>query len=459
MSDGWAWPSTKDHQLRAESGCFYYPPGFEIKTARLSVLKTVEERFNITSQYGLRGEKWWRAIYFIYVLKTGGSVLTDPDQINKTVSTIKKIVSEGKSVVVVVSALKGETNRLDEIATKLNISDRADRAEIISMGERVSARIMVAALRANGIEAVLVDPQSDLWPIHSFGDYLNADVDMEKTRKDVQEKIMPLLKEGKVPVVCGFIGVNEEGRIQTLGRGGSDTTAVVLGNALGAREVVLFKDVGLAYSGDPKKAQNARPIDELDIDEALALSAGGSGLIHYKAFKYLNTVLRITSLDEGLSSGTIVNPTNGIGTYLSARDVSMITIIPSDESSEVIWKVSSILSSIGSQIYGMVLGSKALLLYVSDRPELYQKVHDGLVRDGAAKAISVMSSLAEITVKSFDLEGTPGYLSRVVSPLAEMGINIYGVTTATSTIKVYVSAKDADEALNLISKNLEVKES
>ncbi|MDP8023078.1 MAG: hypothetical protein ACP5LF_02330 [Nitrososphaeria archaeon] len=395
-------------------------------------------------------------IYFIYVLKMGGSVLTDPDQIKKTISTIQKIVSEGKSVVVVVSALKGETNKLDEIASKLQIEDKADRAEIISMGERVSARIMVGALRANGIDAVLVDPQDELWPVHSSGDYLNADVEMDKTREDVQKKLLPLLKEGKVPVVCGFIGLNEEKKIQTLGRGGSDTTAVVLGNALNAREVVLFKDVGIAFSGDPKKAQNVKALDELDIDEALALSAGGSGLIHYKAFKYLNTVLRITSLEAGLSSGTIVNPTNGIGVSITANDVSMVTIIPDNESSELLQKVASVINSIGSQIYGMFIGSKAVLLYVSERPDLYQKIHESLVNSGGAKAVSVMPSLSEITVKSFDLEATPGYLNMVVSPLAEKGINIYGITTATSSIKVYVSTSSADEALNLIKQRVEM---
>jgi len=395
-------------------------------------------------------------IYFIYVLKMGGSVLTDPDQIKKAISTIQKIVSEGKSVVVVVSALKGETNRLDDIANKLHIEDKADRAEIISMGERVSARIMVGALKANGIDAVLIDPQNELWPIHSFGDYLNADVDIEKTKEDVQRKLFPLIKSGKVPVVCGFIGVNEEKKIQTLGRGGSDTTAVVLGNALNAREVVLFKDVGIAFSGDPKKAQNVKALDELDIDEALALSAGGSGLIHYKAFKYLNTVLRVTSLDAGLASGTIINPTNGIGVSITAKDVSMVTIIPEHDSPEILEKVTSVINSIGSQIYGIFIGSKAILLYVSEKPDLYQKVHEKLVNSGEAKAISVMPSLSEITVKSFDLEATPGYLSMVVSPLAEKGINIYGVITATSSIKIYVSSNNAEDALNFIRQKVEV---
>lgn len=395
-------------------------------------------------------------IYFIYVLKMGGSVLTDPDQINKTVSTIKGIISEGKSVVVVVSALKGETNKLDEIATKLNVQDKADRAEILAMGERVSARIMVGALRANGIDAVLVDPQNSLWPIHSYGDYLNADVDMEKTKKDVQEKLLPLIKNGKVPVVCGFIGVNEEGRIQTLGRGGSDTTAVVLGNALGAREVVLFKDVGLAYSGDPKKAQNVKALEELNVDEALALSAGGSGLIHYKAFKYLNTVLRITSLEAGLSSGTIINPNNGIGVNVTANDVSMVTIIPEKDVQKALDKAEEAIYSAGSNIYSIVIGSNALLLYVSDKPNIYQKVHDALVPSGLAKAISVMPQLSEITIKSFDLEATPGRLSSVVSPLAEKGINIFGVITATSTIKVYVKSSEAEASLNLIKEKVEV---
>jgi hypothetical protein len=134
----------------------------------------------------------------------------------------------------------------------------------------------------------------------------------------------------------------------------------------------------------------------------------------------------------------------------------MITLIPEYDSSELLEKVTSVINSIGSQIYGLFIGSKAILLYVSEKPDLYQKVHENLVNSGGAKAISVMSSLSEITVKSFDLEATPGYLSMVVSPLAEKGINIYGVITATSSIKVYVSSNSAEEALNLIRQKVEV---
>jgi aspartate kinase len=389
-------------------------------------------------------------IYFIYVLKMGGSVLTDPVQIKQAVETIKKIYADGNNVVVVVSAMKGETNRLDDIANKLEIKDDQDRAEIISMGERVSARVMVATLRSNGIDAALVDPTMQNWPIFSTGSYLDADVDLERTKSATEEKIVPLLKQGKVPVVCGFIGVNEKGEIQTLGRGGSDTTAVVLGTCLKAKEVVLFKDVGIAMSGDPKKAQNVKAIHELDADEALALSAGGSGLIHYKAFKYLDGVIRITSLNDGLNSGTIISPANNMGVNITDKNVSMITVIPSSESDEALTSFNKALQSMNVKVYGLVYGQKAILAYVSSEDGIYGNVHDTLVKEGVAKAVSVISGLSEITVKSLDLEATPGYMSKLVSPLAESGINLYGVSTISSTIKIYVSAARADEALTLI---------
>lgn len=389
-------------------------------------------------------------IYFIYVLKMGGSVLTDPIQIKQAVETIKKIYAEGNNVVVVVSAMKGETNRLDDIANKLEINDDQDKAEIISMGERVSARVMVATLRSNGIDAALVDPTLQNWPIFSTGSYLDADVDLERTRSATEEKIVPLLKQGKVPVVCGFIGVNEKGEIQTLGRGGSDTTAVVLGTCLKAKEVVLFKDVGIAMSGDPKKAQNVKAIHELDADEALALSAGGSGLIHYKAFKYLDGVIRITSLNDGLNSGTIISPANNMGVNITDKNVSMITVIPSSESDEALTSFNKALQSMNVKVYGLVYGQKAILAYVSSEDGIYGNVHDILVKEGVAKAVSVISGLSEITVKSLDLEATPGYMSKLVSPLAENGINLYGVSTISSTIKIYVSSARADEALTLI---------
>ncbi|MEM0122868.1 MAG: hypothetical protein QXI38_00005 [Conexivisphaerales archaeon] len=389
-------------------------------------------------------------IYFIYVLKMGGSVLTDPNQIKNAVETIKKIYAEGNSVVVVVSAMKGETNRLDDIADKLKISAGSDRAEIISMGERVSARIMVSTLKANGIDAVLVDPMLPDWPVFSNGSYLDADVDMEMTKKATEEKIVPMLRQGKVPIVCGFIGVNDKGEIQTLGRGGSDTTAVVLGACLKAKEVVLFKDVGIAMSGDPKKAQNVKAIQELDADEALALSAGGSGLIHYKAFKYLDGVIRITSLEDGLNSGTIINPSNGMGVNISDKNVSMITVIPSSESEEALTAFNRALQAVNVKVYGFVYGQKAILAYVSSEDGIYGKVHDILVKEGVAKAVSVISGLSEITIKSLDLEATPGYLSTLISPLAERSINLFGVSTISSTIKIYLSSSKAEEALTLI---------
>ncbi|MDG6932566.1 MAG: hypothetical protein JRN26_07180 [Nitrososphaerota archaeon] len=389
-------------------------------------------------------------IYFIYVLKMGGSVLTDPNQIKNAVATIKKIYAEGNSVVVVVSAMKGETNRLDDIANKLEINAESDRAEIISMGERVSARVMVSTLKANGIDAALVDPMLPDWPIFSNGSYLDADVDMERTKKATEEKIVPMLKQGKVPIVCGFIGINEKGEIQTLGRGGSDTTAVVLGTCLKAKEVVLFKDVGIAMSGDPKKAQNVKAIQELDADEALALSAGGSGLIHYKAFKYLDGIIRITSLEDGLNSGTIISPSNGMGVNISDKNVSMITVIPSSESEEALTSFNRALRTVNVRVYGFVYGQKAILAYVSSEDGIYGVVHDILVKEGVAKAVSVISGLSEITIKSLDLEATPGYLSTLISPLAEKGINLFGVSTISSTIKIYLSSTKAEEALTLI---------
>ncbi len=389
-------------------------------------------------------------IHFIYVLKMGGSVLTDPNQIKKTVEAIKKIYGENNSVVVVVSAMKGETNRLDDIANKLEINDESDRAEIISMGERVSARIMASTLKANGIDAVLVDPLLANWPIYSDGSYLDADINMEMTKKATEERIVPLLKERKVPIVCGFIGVNKDGKIQTLGRGGSDTTAIALGACLKAKEVVLFKDVGTAMSGDPKKAQNVRTIQELDADEALALSAGGSGLIHYKAFKYLDGIIRITSLEEGLGSGTIINPSNGMGVSISDKSVSMITVIPASESEDALQQFNMALQAVNLKVYGIVYGNKAILAYVSSKDEIYGTVHDTLVKEGVAKAVSVINGLSEITIKSLDLEATPGYLSKMISPLAERNINLYGVSTISSTIKIYVSSSKADEALTLI---------
>jgi aspartate kinase len=398
----------------------------------------------------------------ILVVKFGGSVLRDEKSSKQVADMLKKAYERGFRIVVVVSAMKGVTDQLLSMAKATNPNMPDDMlAEILSMGERTSARLMAASLNGKGLKAIFVDPMHELWPIISHGPYLDADVDLEKSAKLVNEKIVPLLNDGYVPVVCGFIGRNEEGKIQTLGRGGSDTTAVVLGNLLNAKEVILVKDVGGAFSADPKKASNAKLIKELDMEEAMLLSIGGSKLIHSKAFKYLkdNVKLRITSLSLDIDGGTVIQ---GVAPELeievSKNDISMVTLVGKGLSSNgSLSKITESIKNANALLHSISMDNRAIIAYVEGGKDVYGKVHEVAIREGLGKATSYFENLKEISIRGRALELEPGYIQKVTEPLGKEGINIYGMVTIANSIKLYLAEKDVEKAVKLIKQALGIE--
>ncbi|MDH5795007.1 MAG: aspartate kinase, partial [Candidatus Bathyarchaeota archaeon] len=207
------------------------------------------------------------------VIKFGGADLASGKKIRKAARMV--LESGFKEVVVVVSAMAGATDSLIDAMSKIgNVTDR-DYAEIVSMGERTSARIFCSALRSLGADAMYLEPSNEHWPIITDSDFRDAEVDIEETCRRARLHVEPLLR-GKMVVVCGFLGRDRDGNVTTLGRGGSDTSAMVLANCLGAEETILVKETEGVMSADPKMAPEARPLERLDIHEMFALAYGGA---------------------------------------------------------------------------------------------------------------------------------------------------------------------------------------
>ncbi|MEM2519942.1 MAG: aspartate kinase, partial [Nitrososphaerota archaeon] len=272
----------------------------------------------------------------VIVVKFGGSVLKDLSAIEEAASWVKKLLAGGYKIVVVVSAMKGVTDELVNTAKMLaGNPDPELMDEILSMGERISARLFTLALREHGVNAMFIDPADDYWPIITDSNHLDAEPLYIETKKNVKEKIVPLLERGVVPVVCGFIGVTVDRKITTLGRGGSDTTAVLIANCLEAEEVVLVKDVPGVFSADPDiVGDSAKILSELDFREAQALVKGGAKIIHTKALRYLDRKLklRIASMEElAANGGTVIRGYDPeIEVKTSPVRITMVTIIRED---------------------------------------------------------------------------------------------------------------------------------
>ncbi|MEM4544786.1 MAG: aspartate kinase [Nitrososphaerota archaeon] len=397
----------------------------------------------------------------VIVVKFGGSVLKDLSAIEEAASWVKKLLAGGYKIVVVVSAMKGVTDELVNTAKMLaGNPDPELMDEILSMGERISARLFTLALREHGVNAMFIDPADDYWPIVTDSNHLDAEPLYIETKKNVKEKIVPLLERGVVPVVCGFIGVTVDRKITTLGRGGSDTTAVLIANCLEAEEVVLVKDVPGVFSADPDiVGDSAKILSELDFREAQALVKGGAKIIHTKALRYLDRKLklRIASMEElAANGGTVIRGYDPeIEVKTSPVRITMVTIIREDlDSTDVLEKIMKLLKKRDVKVLAVTCEEKALILYLEEREGIIVDVHSCLVNERLGKAVSFYQDLAMITVSGRMLETSPGIIHKITKPLAENNINLYGLITISSSIKLIVSSSVLEKARELLVKML-----
>jgi len=393
----------------------------------------------------------------ILVVKFGGSCLSAPSSIREAAEKVAKEVAKGRRVVVVVSALSGVTDQLINLAKEAsqgNVS-KAELDEVMSMGERTATRLLSGTLDANGIKVVGLDPASPSWPVLTDSNFGNADVDLEKTRELVGRNLLPLLEGGYTLVVPGFIGLSPEGKITTLGRGGSDITAVLLGNCLEAGEVVFVKDVGGVLSADPKKVSAPQMIDSLMVGEAYSLAVAGAKVIQPKALLYKkeSTVLRVVGFDApDLSGGTVITGElkTGLESELYPTSLSMITLITSNGSLPRVAKVLAEIPSVETEVLGLTVSESSILLYVHNPKGLVERLHDLIKKEGLAKAIHSIDGLAMIVVSGYGLEDIPGILEAVVDPLAKVGINLYGVFTISSSIRLFVPWAEREKTLSSV---------
>lgn len=387
------------------------------------------------------------------VVKFGGSVLDNDRNIRRAAGMIEQMLKESK-VVVVVSALKGATDGLIRKVQRLNPKASEELLDdILAMGERTSARLFAAALSKFGLKPVVIDPASEHWPIVTDEDHLNANPLYEETARLVRDRLVPILESGAVPVVCGFLGLSKSGKITTLGRGGSDTTATLLGSCLEATEVVLVKDVEGVFSSDPAKVNNPIPLGRLSLEEAQILSNSGAKLIHRKALNYLHKGIkvRIASLSNGSAGTVIVGDIPDLSVTRSANGVTMFTILADDvmDATKLSFFIEEI-KRVDARIVGLTVEEKSMIAYVEGGKGLHAKIHDAMIKHHAGKALISFESLSLITVKGKALETSPGMVQRVTQPLARKGINVYGLETISSSIRVFVSEDDSERALSLI---------
>jgi len=398
----------------------------------------------------------------LVVVKFGGSVLSDELGVARATEWVKRLTERGLRVVVVVSALRGVTDELLRSAQRLNPDASPEMLdEVLAMGERTSARLFALSLARHGVESVVVDPSSSIWPVVTDGKHLDANPVLDECRRRVETGLRKVLETGKVPVVCGYVGVARgSGRITTMGRGGSDTTATLLANCLDADEVILVKDVSGVYSTDPKSSSEASVIQVISSNELMQLAVSGAKVIHPKALRYLGgrTKIRIGSLESLMEDrGTLIIPSEkpDIEVDVTRDNLTIATVLGEDlESPDRLGLITEVLKQAGARLVFLSIGEGFLTLCFDGNGEFVETLHNKLVVSGLGKAVSHFPNLSMITISGKMLDTSPGVIHKVTQPLAAQAINIYGAVTVGSTVRIFVSSKEALKAKQLIMDEL-----
>ena len=386
------------------------------------------------------------------VSKFGGTSVANGDRINRAADSIAAAVEAGHEVAVVVSAMGGTTDVLLE-EMKFDATE-ADRAEIVSMGERTSVRMLKGALEARGIDAEFLEPGRPNWPIIT-DEYGEVDVDVTKSRTMDCARAM---EGGVVPVITGFLAEDHNGTITTLGRGGSDTTAVMLGNYMEADEVVIVTDVEGVMTGDPNVVEGARNVGEITVDELRNLSFRGAEVVAPSALTYKtdDMEVRVVHHQHGdlLSGGTDIEGEFENLIDLQERELACLTIAGRSIRNQpgVLARLSNALSEAGVNVETNSSGLDSVTFYVDgeDAEEAEAVLHDQVVEDEILSSVTIENDIAVIRIAGGELEGQSGAVNRVLTPLAEHNIYLHDVVTSATSVSVFVDWEDREQALDLL---------
>ncbi|MBE6495509.1 MAG: aspartate kinase [Methanobrevibacter thaueri] len=404
----------------------------------------------------------------LVVVKFGGTSVGDGSRIKKAAQSVVNEYMNGSRVVVVVSAVNKTTDELiglSDEAIGASLTDK-QKAEIMAMGELTSARLFSATIESLGVKSEFIDPYSELWPIKTDSNYLEATIDFNTTRKNT-EGIMQLVNQGVIPVICGFLGQGPGGEITTLGRGGSDITAFLIGHCLDANEVIIVTDVDGVMSTDPNKIEEAELLDEISVEELRDLATHGAQVLHPHALKYKDPLItaKIINFAHGdlSSKGTrILGPFEGEMlkcVTLYKNPISLIAIVGEAmvKTPGLIAKLSGSLADSDINIFGISAGQNSITAFVdkADSNKAYHLLHNVVIESDVLSSLSLGRDTAMITFVSPDIIDTPGIISDVTEPLRKNDINIVEIISSQTAIVLFVDWEDGEKARELINEVLE----
>jgi aspartate kinase len=403
----------------------------------------------------------------IVVQKYGGSSVADPEKIRHVASRVVKSQAEGNQVVVVISAMGDTTDDLIALAHK--ITDQPESREmdvLLSTGEIVSSALLTMALHALGYKAISLNGRQA--GIRTDNTYSRATI-----LKVESDRIIEELKDGNIVVVAGFQGsTTDESDITTLGRGGSDTTAVALAISLKAKACEKLTDVDGIYTADPRFCAEAQKMKEIGYDEMLELtSSSSSKVLNVRAVElagvYNMPVLVASSFND--SPGTLIHGGKGMEIRNKVRgiahdlDVAKITLtgIPNQPgiAAAIFEPLAKAGVSVDTIVQNAFLANTTDLTFTVTRGDLKKAmdVINPIARSINAKEVVSDAKLGKISVVGTGMQNTPGYAAKMFSALSQEGINIQLITTSEIRITCIIEETKVKDAVRSLHKAFELE--
>jgi aspartate kinase len=394
----------------------------------------------------------------LIVQKYGGTSVGTIERIHRVADRVEQACKDGNQVVVVLSAMSGETDRLLKLAHEVTaLPDERELDMLLSTGERVTIALLAMELRGRGLDA------------RSFtGRQVGIMTDSAHTKARITrvtaERIREALTEGVVPVVAGFQGINQQSDVTTLGRGGSDLTAVALAGALKADRCVIFTDVDGVYTTDPNIVPSARRIDKISYEEMLEMASLGAKVLQSRSVEFaakFNVPLEVNSSFKS-GKGTLVTREDkdmeavAVSGVTGDRNQAKVTIVGVPDKPGIaarllgpVAKANILVDMIIQNVSHASLTDFSFTIPRVDVKKAMPIIQDA-AKDIGAKSVSVTEAIAKVSLVGVGMRSHSGVAAKMFEVLSREGVNIMMISTSEIKISCVIDEKYMELAMRAL---------
>jgi aspartate kinase len=402
----------------------------------------------------------------LIVQKYGGSSVADVEKMRNVARRVIAVKEKGNQVVVVVSAMGGTTDDLLSLAHQFTSDpDERELDVLLSTGEVVSSALLAMSVKSMGCKAVSLNGGQ-------AGIQTDASYNRARIRNIVPQRISEELEKDNIVVVAGFQGITDDMDVVTLGRGGSDTTAVALAASLGAEACHILTDVEGVYTADPRLVPQARRLEDIDYDEMLELATYGAKVMHPRAVEigklYSMPILVACSFNDKpgtlIHGGTTVEFRNKVRGIAHDPNVGKVTILSVPDRPGIAAGVFGPLADAGISVDTIVQNTSVDgttdLTFTVARSDLEKaaRIIEPITRSIGAKSWNSASGVGKLSIVGTGMQNTPGYAARMFKALSEAGINIEIITTSEIRITCIIDENKMADAVQALHTAFKLEE-